>query len=91
MKKRIIAAAIALPAFLIVLLVLPQIATAILFALVCAVAAWELMFSTGLVRHLRLFIYSAIMAAAVYAEVTNNGRYDKESSYRRAGATGKST
>ena len=65
MKKRIIAAAIALPAFLIVLLVLPQIATAILFALVCAVAAWELMFSTGLVRHLRLFIYSAIMAAAV--------------------------
>ncbi len=65
MKKRIIAAAVALPALLIVLLVLPQIATAILFAVICAVAAWELMCVTGLVRHLRLFIYSAIIAAVI--------------------------
>ncbi len=65
MKKRIIAAAVALPVFLIVLLVLPQLATAILFAAISVVAVWELMCVTGLVRHLRLFIYSAIMAAAV--------------------------
>ena len=65
MKKRIIAAAVALPALLIVLLVLPQLATAILFAAICIVAVWELMCVTGLVRHLRLFIYSAIMAAAI--------------------------
>ena len=31
------------------------------------------------------------MAAVVYAEVTSNGRYDEESAYRRAGASGKST
>ena len=65
MKKRIIAAAVALPLLLVVLLVLPQIATAILMAAVCAVACWELMCVTGLVRHLRLFIYSAVMAAAI--------------------------
>ena len=65
MKKRIIAAAVALPIFLIVLLALPQIATAILFAAICVIAAWELMCVTGLVRHLRLFIYSAVMAAAI--------------------------
>ena len=65
MKKRIIAAAVALPLLLVVLLVLPQIATAILLAAVCIIACWELMCVTGLVRHLRLFIYSAIMAAAI--------------------------
>ena len=65
MKKRIIAAAVALPVFLVILLALPKIATAILFAAVCAVAAWELLCTTGLMRHLRLFIYSAVMAAAI--------------------------
>ena len=65
MKQRIIVAAIALPLLLVVLLVLPQVATAILLALICAVAAWELMCVTRLVRHLRLFLYSAVMAAAI--------------------------
>ncbi len=65
MKTRIIAAAVALPLLLVVLLVLPQVATAILIAAICVVACWELMCVTGLVRHLRLFIYSAIMAAAI--------------------------
>ena len=65
MKKRIIAAAVALPVFLVVLLVLPQLATAVLFAVISIIAVWELLCVTGLVRHLRLFIYSAIMAASV--------------------------
>ena len=65
MKQRIIVAAIALPLLLVVLLVLPKVATAILLALICAVAAWELMCVTKFVRHLRLFLYSAVMAAAV--------------------------
>ena len=56
MKQRIIVAAIALPLLLVVLLVLPKVATAILLALICAVAAWELMCVTKFVRHLRLFL-----------------------------------
>ncbi len=65
MKTRIIVAAVALPLFLIVLLVLPTVATAILFAAMCALAAWELLFATGLVRHIRLLIYAMVMAAAI--------------------------
>lgn len=65
MKTRIIAAAVALPLLLIVLLVLPTIATAILLGAMCALAVWELLYATGLVRHLRLMIYAAVMAAAI--------------------------
>lgn len=65
MKIRIIAAAVALPLLLIVLLVLPTIATAILLAAMCALAVWELLYATGLVRHIRLLIYSMVMGAAI--------------------------
>lgn len=65
MKKRVIAAAVLLPLLLIVLLVLPQIFTAILIGAVCAVAAYELLWTTGLVKEIRLVIYTAAMAYLV--------------------------
>lgn len=65
MKTRIIVAAIALPLLLLILLVLPTVATAFLLAAMCGLAAWELLFATGLVRHIRLVIYSIIVAVSV--------------------------
>ena len=63
MKKRIITAVILLPVIIIFLFVLPKICTAILASLAAAVAAYELLWGTGLVKHLRLMIYAAVMAA----------------------------
>lgn len=65
MKKRIIVAAIALPLLLVVLLALRTIFTAVLLAAMCGLAAWELLYATGLVRHLRLVIYAIVIAAAI--------------------------
>ena len=56
MKTRIIAAAVALPLLLVVLLVLPPVATAILLSLMCVVAVWELMCVTKLAPNLRLML-----------------------------------
>ena len=64
MKTRIIVAAIALPLLLIIVLALPPVATAILFAAACGVAAYELLFRTGLLKHLRILIYT--IACAVF-------------------------
>lgn len=65
MKKRIIVAAIALPLLLIVLLALRTVFTAVLLAAMCGLAAWELLYATGLVRHVRLVVYSILMAVSV--------------------------
>lgn len=65
MKTRIIAAAVALPLLLVVLLVLPPIATAILLSLMCVVAVWELMGVTKLAPNLRLMLYSALMSIGI--------------------------
>lgn len=62
MKKRVIAAAVLLPLLLIVVLVLPEIFTAVLVGAMAAIAAYELLYGTGLVRHTRLLIYSMVMA-----------------------------
>ena len=65
MKTRILAAAIFLPPFLVVVLVLPAIWPAILFGLASALAAYELLWSAGLVKKPRLVIYSAVMGFGV--------------------------
>lgn len=65
MKKRILTAVILLPVILVFLFILPKVCTAILASLIAAVAAYELLWGTGLVKHLRLMIYSAVMAAGV--------------------------
>ncbi len=57
MKTRIITAAVLLPLLLIIILALPKIFTAILFGLMAALAAYELLRGTGLVRNMRLVGY----------------------------------
>lgn len=65
MKTRIIAAAVSLPLFLIVLLVLPKIATAIMVAAMSIIAVYELMWCTGLAKNKGLLIISGVMALTV--------------------------
>ena len=62
MKIRVIAAVVLLPLLLVVVLALPKIYTAILFGLMAAIAAYELLAGTGLVKHPRLCIYSMLSA-----------------------------
>ena len=63
MKIRIITSIITLPLLIVVLAVLPPIFTALLLMAMCAVAAYELLWTTGYIRQIRLLIYT--MAAAV--------------------------
>ena len=62
MKTRIIAAVVLLPLLLIIVLALPKVFTAILFGVMAAIAAYELLSGTGYVRHIRLVSYAMIMA-----------------------------
>ena len=62
MIKRIITAVVLLPLLLVVVLVLPKICTGILFGLMAAIAAYELLCGTKLIKHSRLLIYAGIMA-----------------------------
>ena len=62
MKTRIYAAAVLLPLLLIIVLVLPSVYTGLLFGLIAAIGAYELLWGTGLVKHPRLIAYSAVMA-----------------------------
>ena len=63
MKTRVIAAAVLLPLLLIILIALPPVFTGILLALMCAVAAFELLWGAKLVKHPRLIAYTIIAAA----------------------------
>ena len=65
MLVRILAAAVGLPLLLAVVLLLPPIGTAVLFALACMVAAYEMLWRTGILQHKRIVAYTALMAAAV--------------------------
>lgn len=62
MKTRIVAAVALLPLLLLVVLFAPKIFTAILFGVMAAIAAYELLSGTGLVKHLRLNIYSMVFS-----------------------------
>ncbi len=62
MKTRIIAGVVLLPLLLLVVLAAPKLYTAILFGLMAAIAAYELLSGTGLVKHLRLCVYSMLSA-----------------------------
>lgn len=62
MVIRIVISFLLLPLFLAVLILLPPIYSVILFALMAALAAYELLWGTGLVKKIRLIIYSAFMA-----------------------------
>lgn len=60
MKTRVIAALILLPLLLAVVLFLPKICTVILFGLMAAVAAYELLIGTGLVKMPRICLWCAL-------------------------------
>ena len=64
MKTRVIAALVLLPLLLVVLIALPHVVAGILLALACAVAAYELLWGTKLVKHPRLIVYTVLAAAA---------------------------
>ncbi len=64
MLIRILTAVVGLPLLLAVVLLLPPIGTAILFALACMIAAYEMLWRTGLWKNKRAVVYAAVMAAA---------------------------
>lgn len=65
MKTRVIVAAALLPVFLLILLAFPVWVTAIVVAAMAVVAVYEMLHTAGLVKHLRIMIYSAVTAAAI--------------------------
>lgn len=65
MKKRILTAVVLVPVLLAILFAAPKIVTAILVAALTALASYELLMGTGLVRHVRLVAYSAGAAFCV--------------------------
>jgi phosphatidate cytidylyltransferase len=62
MKTRIIAAVVLLPLLLIVVLVAPKFCTGIVFGLMSALAAYELLQGTKLITHARLTVYAMVSA-----------------------------
>ena len=65
MKTRIIAGAAVVVVLLAVLIFAPQWIAAVFVGLLASMASYELLWGIGLVKHLRLNIYSAVMAFAV--------------------------
>ena len=65
MKTRLITAAVAIPMLLLLLMVADKIIAAVVWGAMLSVAAYELLFCTGLIKEPRLVIYSCIMAFAV--------------------------
>ncbi len=65
MKLRIITAAVLIPVLLAVLWIAPPVLLAILLGVLCAIGAYELLAGTGLVKHIRMVCYSALMAFCV--------------------------
>ncbi len=62
MKTRVIVAVVLLPLLLAVVLFAPKFCTGIVFGLLAAIASFELLSGTGLVKSLRLQCYSGICA-----------------------------
>lgn len=65
MKTRILAATALLPLLLIIVLLAPGICTAVLFGAMAVIGVYELLWNTGMVKHLRLNIYTMVMAFLV--------------------------
>lgn len=65
MKTRVIVAVVLLPLLLAVVLLLPAIWTAVLVSAMSVIAVWELLHETKLAPHIRLILYSMLMAVAV--------------------------
>ena len=65
MKTRLVAAAVLIPILLLLVLAAPKIVAALVMAVMLAIGAYELTYRTGLIRNIRLVIYSCVMAFAI--------------------------
>jgi phosphatidate cytidylyltransferase len=65
MKTRIVTAAVLVPLLLLFLIVLPIPCTVVLFGVLGAIGAYELLVGTGLVKQLRLVVYAAVFAFCI--------------------------
>ena len=65
MKTRILAASVMVPLLLLVALVLPKELAAVIMGVLQAIASYELLYRTRLVKNPRLVIYCALMAFAI--------------------------
>ncbi len=65
MRTRIVTAAILVPVLFLVVLVAPKELAAVVMGLLLAIASYELLYRTNLVRRPRLVIYSSIMAFSI--------------------------
>lgn len=65
MKTRVISAAVLIPVLLVVLLAMPKIVAAVLWGAMLAIAAYELLYRTELVRDTMLVLTASVMAFAV--------------------------
>ena len=65
MKTRILAAVVLIPVLLLIVLVAPKEVAAVVMGILMAIASYELLYRTKLVRRPRLVIYSSIMAFAI--------------------------
>lgn len=62
MKKRVMTAAVLIPLLALVALVAPKIVAAVIWGVLLMIGVYELLYSTGLVQHPRMVLYSALMA-----------------------------
>ena len=62
MKKRVMTAAVLVPILALLVLVAPKIVAAIVWGVLMMIGVYELLYSTGLVQHPRMVLYSALMA-----------------------------
>ena len=65
MKTRILTSAILVPLLLLLALVAPKEVAMVVYGLMMAIGAYELLYGTRLVQHPRLVIYAAVMAVLV--------------------------
>ena len=65
MKTRILSGIVLIVVLLVALLIAPTYVAAALVGLMCGSASYELLYRTGLCRHWRLNVYSAVMAFGV--------------------------
>ena len=65
MLKRILVAVVLAPLFFIVLFYLPPVYLATLMAAICALASFEFLRATKVAHHHRMYVYTALAAAAI--------------------------
>lgn len=65
MKTRLLTAGVLVPLLFVVVLWMPEVVTAVILGAIAAIAAYEMLFVTSLVKHTRLVIYAMVMSFLV--------------------------